>query len=223
MKLSTSLQSDRACFAKLVSCGLTFLLMGCGNGHYPFDRQLGADSASEWRVIPAPQVWLHVPQSIMPMARGSGSQREQRMALANTTSLPGDNFVYLRTVAGSSPGVMRIDRIIDDAGGLPAPFKRDDLNTMTSIEDDAGTLIWAEWTNGAGITCVFALRRLTAHHRLLPRGASALDAAMRNCVRGSAKDALTPLNAANAVLGASARPQAGAAHHPLSPLAAPLP
>jgi hypothetical protein len=211
------------CLARWAFCGITLVLAGCADMQSALDEGRGAENTAEWRVIPAQRAWIHVPHSLMPMEREHGREREQRLALRNETNLPGDNQIYLRTVAGTPPGVMRMDRIIEQAGGVPAPFTTSDLATMRSVEDDAGALIWAEWTSGAGTSCVFALRRLTPRHRVIPHGAGAMDVVMRNCVRGNARQALAPLDAATATLGASARPGPGGGLRPLSPLAAPLP
>lgn len=155
------------------------------------------------------------------MVRKHGQVAEQQIALSNQTTLPRDNFIYLRTVPRASPGVMQLSSIVAQAGGLPEPFSEDDLNAMRTVEDSAGALTWAEWTDGAGTTCVLALRRMTVRERVLPAGA--LDMMMRNCVRGSAHDALEPATPGYVVVPASAQLTRGTPQRSLSPLAAPTP
>lgn len=155
------------------------------------------------------------------MVRRHGRVSEQKIALPNHTTLPRDNFIYLRTIPRASPGVMQLSGITAQAGGLPEPFSPDDLNVMRTVEDSAGSLTWAEWTDGAGTTCVLALRRMTVNERMLPQGVGALDMLMRNCVRGSAQEALEPANPEYVLVPASARLTRGTPQRSLSPLAAP--
>ena len=52
---------------------------------------------------------------------------------------------------------------------------------MHSREDSAGAINWTEWTDGAGNTCVLALRRLGPSVRVMPGRAHAMDVVVRNC------------------------------------------
>lgn len=199
------------------------LLSGC-MGLPKSERELHAQiSRTEWAVIPAATAWIALPEVGLVMERRAGAVVEQRIALANTTVLQGDNFVFLRLVPSSSPGVIRMERALEQAGGLPYPFAQDDLSAMRGREDEAGALSWAEWSDGAGTTCVLALRRLSVATRMLPRQAGAVDMVMRNCVRGEAAAALAPAAPDIVAYPARARVPGQRTQRNLTPLAAPLP
>lgn len=187
--------------------------------------QGGASSAvqQEWTIIPLTRVWISAPDARLAIQRWQDGAHEQRVALPNVTAMPGDNFIYLRSITRRSPGRMRINTLIEQSGGLPVPFRPADLTVMRTREDGVGAVIWAEWTSGAGTLCVLAIRRMTQRDRILPPGTSALDAVMRNCVTGSTEEALAPLIGNSALLPASARGGQHGMQPPLSPLAAPLP
>ena len=67
------------------------------------------------------------------------------------------------------------------------------------------------------MTCVLVMRRLGIGARPLPRGTSALDLVMRNCVVGSVEQALAPMG--ERALGVSGSAQGTV--RSLSPYAAP--
>jgi hypothetical protein len=188
------------------------------------ERELQAQiSRTEWGVIPATSAWIALPEAGLVMERRAGAVSEQRIALSNTTVLQGDNFVFLRLVPSRSPGVIQLERALEQASGLPHPFSRNDLSVMRGRVDEAGALSWTEWTDGAGTTCVLALRRLTVATRLLPRQAGAVDMVMRNCVRGGAEKALAPAAPDIVAYPARARVPGQRTQRNLTPLAAPLP
>lgn len=182
-----------------------------------------AISRAEWIIVPKAQAWIFVPDAQLVMERRVGPVAEQRVTLINRTTLNGDNFVYLRAIDANSPGVIRLEQALEQAGGLPSPFSTADLDVMRSRSDGVGALSWTEWSSGAGTTCVFALRRMTVAARILPNRAGALDMVMRNCVVGEADAALRPAGEDAVGFPASARPAAGGSHRTLSPLAAPAP
>lgn len=182
-----------------------------------------AVSRAEWIIVPNAQAWIFVPDAQLVMERRFGPVAEQRITLVNRTALHGDNFVYLRAIDANSPGVIRLDHAVEQAGGLPPPFSTEELAVMRSRSDGVGALSWTEWSSGAGTTCVFALRRMTVAARILPNRAGALDMVMRNCVIGEADAALRPAGEDAVGFPASARPAAGGSHRTLSPLAAPAP
>jgi len=199
------------------------LLVGCGLPLAFIDEFENAVSRVEWQRLPTDRAWISSPDALMLMERSHGRVAEQRIALPNDTALPGDNFIYLRTIHTDPPGGMRLERVLEQAGGLPGPFNEEDLGVMRTTEDAAGTLNWAEWTSGAGTACVLALRRLTIRVRVLRQGTSALDIVMRNCVRGTAQQALEPAGADLVVLPGTVRTVRPALQQPLSALAAPVP
>lgn len=203
--------------------GGVFLLAACGG---PFAGLKGLEnnaSRNEWMAVPLHNAWIYAPNARLLVMRNHGHAAEQKIGLSNQTSLLQDNFIYLRTIPRQSPGVMQLRTILEQSGGLPSPFTESDLQVMRAAEDSAGALIWAEWTNGAGTTCVLAMRRLTVTQRVLPQGTGALDVLMRNCVRGTTQQALAPVGPEHVVTPASARLTQGTPQRSLSPLAAPAP
>lgn len=187
-------------------------------------HELEAEIArAEWAIVPAGTAWVDLPKARLVMERRAGALVEQRIALPNTTVMQGDNFAFLRAVPSSSPGVIRLERVLEQAGGLPYPFSQDDVSVMRGRTDAAGALSWTEWSDGAGTTCVLALRRLSVATRVLPGQAGAIDMVLRNCIRGEAEDALAPADPAAVGFSASRHPSSNASHRTLSPLAAPAP
>ncbi|MCC5957835.1 MAG: hypothetical protein JJU08_00670 [Rhodobacteraceae bacterium] len=187
-------------------------------------HELQAEIArAEWAIVPAANAWVHVPEARLVMERRAGGLVEQRIALPNATVLQGDNFIFLRAITSGSPGVIRLERVLEQAGGLPYPFSQDDLSAMRGRTDSAGALSWAEWGDGAGTSCVLALRRLGVGARVLPGQASAIDMVLRNCVRGEADAALAPAAPDAVAFSAQARPSGDISQRNLSPLAAPAP
>ncbi|WP_226783203.1 hypothetical protein [Oceaniglobus trochenteri] len=168
--------------------------------------------------------WISVPQTEMVLERSVGPYAEQRLLLVNTTSVRGDNVVYLRAHGGDLAfnGRFQPVKLIGDLGVDIHPFTAvDDLN-IQSEEDDLGILNWAEWTNNAGLTCILALRRLDSASRVLPANRTIMDMVVRNCVRGTAQQALTPARPTQAGFAARVK-RPGGAPEMLSPLAGPLP
>lgn len=217
--------------ARMVLGGVFALLAGCGGLplSVPVTLPLGpsdlqsAVSRTEWVIVPQSRAWIRLPGSGLVMERRFGPVAEQRVTLPNRTTLHGDNFIYLRAIRSDAPGVIRLEQALEQAGGLPQPFSRDDLSVMRSRTDELGALSWTEWSSGAGTTCVFALRRMTVSARILPRDAGALDMVMRNCVPGEVDAALAPAGADAVGFSAGARPAGHTPQRTLSTLAAPAP
>jgi hypothetical protein len=78
-------------------------------------------------------------------------------------------------------------------GDLPTPFTRIDSGSLRSASDGQGTYSWQEYSAGPNTTCVFAVRRLGSGARSVPAGTRVLDLVLRNCVNGTATDALAPI------------------------------
>lgn len=210
-------------FAGFSLAGSMLVLGACADGAFVgAGVSGGATVPAEWVTHGAGRAWVNPPDVILVMERQLRTRTEQKLALPNRTSLPGDNFILLQTVSTPNPLGMRLETALDGLGGLPSPFSEDDLGVMRAREDSAGALAWAEWTSGAGTTCVLAMRRLTVGERALPDRVTALDMVMRNCVRGSADDALAPADARHVAYPAPRSTLPGAPQRILSPLAAPM-
>jgi hypothetical protein len=199
------------------------LLVGCVDGLItPFEMQQAVERA-EWGIVPPEDAWVNVPGATLVVERRFANISEQRSLLPNHTALHGDNFAHLRAVPQSHGGLLSLEKALERAGGLPRPFTSRDLDSMRSRQDAAGTLNWAEWTDGAGTTCVLAIRRMPISIRVLPNRAIALDMVMRNCVRGGATAALASAGPETVSFGAPSGVARGGEQRNLSPLAAPLP
>jgi len=172
--------------------------------------------------VPVSQSWINAPSIVMVMQRGLRGESEQRVALANSAAVPGENVIIMRTQSRTGrAGRLDYDEFIRWAGGTPAPFGALRSGDLLSGDDDTGTYFWAEERIGSDTLCVLGLRRLTSAQRLLPAGATTLDILVRNCVRNTLEEALSPLKAGSV----STAPVAGAtvgASRVISPLAAPV-
>lgn len=213
----------RTLFAGCALAGSLVVLGACSDGVFGgVGLPGGASGPADWVTHGTGRAWVNPPDVILVMERQWRNRVEQKLALPNRTSLPGDNFIFLQTVSTPNPLGMRLETALDSIDGLPSPFSEDDLGVMRSREDAAGALAWAEWTSGAGTTCVLAMRRLTVGERALPERVTALDMVMRNCVRGSADEALAPADASHVAFPSPAGAGQGGPQRILSPLAAPM-
>lgn len=190
----------------------------------------GEYSVAQYLRRPAGQAWVHAADARLVIERREGRVQEQRILLANPSSLRGDNFLYLQARRLPLPQRGRIavpprlavERLVARAGGTPPPFDRLGADFVNSRQDTLGAVIWAQWTDGAGTFCVLALRRLDTRQRVLPGRADFMDVLLRNCAGGSYEDALSPIMADR--IGFPPGSSAGAdAPRTLSPLAAPRP
>jgi hypothetical protein len=179
-------------------------------------------SRAEWVVRPLEEAWVRSPGSRLLLERRAAGLVEQRLTLPNPTSLRGENLLHLRTVTRASrAATFDRDATLAFIDGVPTPFTAGDIEAIQSRSDTAGVLNWAEWTNGAGITCVLALRRLEIGARVLPAGARAIDLVMRNCIHGGPEEALAPVGPQIVAFPATPGMSEGAPLRTLSPLAAP--
>ena len=198
------------------------LLAGCTPGPILPHQAAERLARAEWLARPISEAWVNSPRSRLLLERRAGGLAEQRLDLPNRTSLSGENFLHvLAANAMRRSARLDLDEVLDLVGGLPHPFSRQDLGAMRSRNDAVGRVTWAEWTNGAGITCVLALRRLHVGVRIVPVEASALDLVMRNCVHGDSEAALQPVGPNTAAFPAHPGISEGAPLRTLSPLAAP--
>ncbi|CAM3331199.1 hypothetical protein PANO111632_14675 [Paracoccus nototheniae] len=168
------------------------------------------------------QAWINAPGVVMVMQRGLRGESEQRVALDNRTTVPGENLLILRAQdLGGRAARLNFEALLRRIGGAPAPFATVRAGDLTADEDEIGPYFWTEQRFGDDVVCVLGLRRVTSSQRLLPGNATVMDIVLRNCVQGSAQDALAPLFSGSI----TAPPVTGAVlgeTRVLSPLAAPM-
>lgn len=196
------------------STGLHRLL---GSERNPYAENF--ENTVEYTVVPASRSMVYVPEAVLVLERNLGGAVEQRIVLPNTTTVQGDNVIHVRAQTSDSAdlGGFNFDEIAVRFGGLPAPFERASSSGLNSGRDALGSYVYATERLGAGTTCVLVMRRLGVGARPLPRGTQALDIVMRNCVNGSAQQALAPMGDRAMAVGGS---QTGGINT-LSPFAAP--
>ena len=155
-----------------------------------------AEALSEYRVVPASRAFVNVPSALLVMERDLGVATEQRVTLPNATSLAGENVILLRAqTRGTSGTRLLLNDVLAQFGGPPAPFSSVSEGGLTATTDQHGDITYTVAQPGGGVTCVLAFRRSQIGGRALPRGTSALDLMMRNCVSGTAAQALEPIGA----------------------------
>jgi len=186
------------------------------------ERARGLDRA-QWSIVPQEEAWMNVPEASMVLERRFADVVEQRVSLPNQTMLAGDNYVHVRAVPPSDSRIFEIERALELVGGLPAPFTAEEIRVMHSREDSAGAINWTEWTDGAGNTCVLALRRLGPSVRVMPGRAHAMDVIVRNCSADGVEAALRPAGPSAVTLPAAHGAAPGGDILTISPLAAPMP
>lgn len=171
--------------------------------------------------------WMVAPNAVVLMQRSSRSATEQMIGLENATTLPGDNFLWLNAVAGRGAfpgGKLRLEQVIERAGGVPSPFTALNNQNLRSGSDSLGPYFWQEYRSGAQTNCVLAVRQLKGGARSLPSGTRELEVLLRNCVNGSIEEALLPIRdtrVSRATMIYSNPTEGIGATRSLSPLAAP--
>ena len=199
------------------------LFAGCTTNVPSLLRTPTSSEPAAWKLVSPDQALVMVLDAGVVLVRGDRTTGDQRIGLPNRTAVSGDNVLHVRAIPITERGPLDLDRAIDRIGGIPQPFARSDLSALRSITDSAGSISWAEWTDGAGTTCVLALRRVTDQMRVLPRGMRAVDLVLRNCVRAPAATALEPLGPNAVRFGASGGADGPGSVRTLSPLAGPKP
>ncbi|SFD84329.1 hypothetical protein [Roseivivax sediminis] len=185
-----------------------------------FDAALARESYVQQSAADA---WVATEGTELVLEKALGPVREQRILLQNRTFLRGENVIVLRTRGEELSTIGRfrpLDLLPPD--GTPYPFDPfEDLSFRTE-EDALGMMNWAVWTNQAGLTCILAFRRLDAASRTVPHGAAVMDMMVRNCINGTAEEALLPARPDISGYSATGSGPDGAPQM-LSPLAGPLP
>lgn len=162
-----------------------------------------AEALTEYRVVPTSRAFVTVPNALVVMERDLGVAVEQRITLPNMTTLAGENVILLRaqTSRSASPTALQLSDVLAQFGGPPAPFTTIQDSSLRSASDQYGDVTYSVLRPGGDVTCVLAFRRSRIGARALPRGSSSLDLMMRNCVSGSAEQALAPLGSSAFGLG----------------------
>lgn len=154
------------------------------------------ERTAEYVLVPATRAMVNAPGAILVFERSLGSAVEQRIVLPNATTINGDNVIHVRAQTADSARLeeFNFEEVATRFGGLPAPFERQTVSGLSSGRDSLGTFVYAREQLGTGTTCVLVMRRLGIGARPLPRGTQALDLVMRNCVNGTAEQALAPMS-----------------------------
>lgn len=177
------------------------------------------ENTVEYSIVPASRTMVSAPDALIVFQRNLGGAIEQRIVLPNATAVRGDNVLHVRAQTADSSRLeeFNFEEIAQRFGGLPAPFERLDTSSLRSGSDALGSFVYGTENVGTNTACVLVLRRLGVGARPLPRGTSALDVVMRNCVNGSVEQALAPMSAR--ALGVSGTAQGNILS--LSPYSAP--
>ena len=212
---------SRRLFRRLIHVGVACSLASCAAPNLLSPLAERQQQTTPWRIVHSSQALVNVADPLIVLRRFVGRVEEQRIALPNKTALPGDNFIHISAVPRERPFALNLKSVMDRVGGLPPPFTARDLQSMRSSDDAAGAITWAQWTNGTGIECVLAIRRVPEGARMMPRGAGALDLAMRNCIHGTANQALAPLGPEAVLAFGQSASSTRKQTYTLSPLAGP--
>ncbi len=210
MKINVIDVVSRALRAVALAAIAGVVLVGCevGQGITGSNQTELAEALSEYRVVQASRAFVNAPQALIVMERDLGIATEQRVTLPNMTSLAGENVILLRAQTSRSASQSRLvlQDVLTQFGGAPSPFSNVSDSSLTARSDAYGDITYTVMRPGGDLTCVLAFRRSQTGGRALPRGASALDLMLRNCVSGSVDDALAPIGASAFGLGS---PRAG--------------
>lgn len=207
-------------FRRILALGLLAVAVaGCSGAPATFGpaaTQLA--ERTPYVAVPVEQAWVNADNIVTVLQRRLGNESEQKIGLSNRTTVRGDNMIFARTRVG--PRGLRFEEIVAQSGGLPHPFTQASAGQLMQDDDGFGSYFWMSEQIGDSTTCVLGIRRLQAGMRQLPPGSSGMDVLLRNCVIGSAQDALAPLLATSVGSVPVARTRDGESRM-LSPLAAP--
>lgn len=201
----------------------TVVLSACAVGP---DGQILSQEETEERIpmqsVSVANAWISAPETQLVLQRDLGFGSEQRISLRNRTSVPGDNLIVLRTRSGMrSRGTLRFEEFMRRVGEAPFPFGDVTSGELISTEDELGTYLWTEERFGADTICVFGIRRIDSSMRQIPGGDAVMDVMLRNCVVGTAEDALQPLLAESVAVPTLAQSGTDQDRRLISPLAGP--
>lgn len=148
-----------------------------------------SDKWADVRILASHESMLPAALSEIVVEERHGGVLRHRFLLPNSSDLTGDNLLVVSDRPARQP--LALDDIDDTLGEEIPPFPPLSDIGLRSRADALGTLIWTEWTDGAGQTCVVALRRLQAPDRDGARRVR--DLHLRNCLPGDREAALAPL------------------------------
>ncbi|WP_373355070.1 hypothetical protein [Pseudoroseicyclus sp. CXY001] len=211
---------------RALALGLGIVVAGCGAAPTVGNYSLAVlEKTAQFRNIAMSTAWVAPAGRIIALDRNLGSEFEQKIALTNNTTLPGDNFMWLRArvPSGYPAGSFRLVDFLGRVGQVPTPFTRVSDENLNYGDDTLGRYFYLTNQASGDTNCVLAFRRIDNAGRLLPRNTSILEVLIRNCVRGSVEEALRPIT--DAQIGVSAVAGIGpveGGNRMLSPLAAPL-
>jgi len=213
----------RRLLAKTLGFGLAAcLLAGCSPdpAHFSLTRSQIAER-TPFVPVATSQAWVNAGDIRSVLQRDLGAETEQKIGLANRTSVAGDNVILLRTRAGrANLGRLRFEDLVARFGGLPHPFTDLGSGDLLQASDEIGNYFWAGQTIGESTSCILGIRRVDGGMRQLPGGAGIMDIIVRNCVNGTQQEALAPLLANSIGITPLAVGTDGTSRM-LSPLAAP--
>ncbi|NDV02048.1 hypothetical protein [Pseudoroseicyclus tamaricis] len=198
---------------------------GCAT--IPVTANLGLEvleATQQFRSTPMSTAWVTPSGALIAIDRNLSSEFEQKIGLVNDTTLPGDNFVWLRARVpnGYPAGRFQLVDFLSRVGEIPQPFTQVSDDNLRYDDDSLGRYFYLAEQASGDTNCVLAFRRIDNAGRLLPRNTSVLEILLRNCVRGSVEQALRPIT--DRQIGVSAVAGIGAVEggdRMLSPLAAP--
>lgn len=165
-----------------------------------------AEQTAEFAIVPPARAMVNFPDALLVLERNLGDAVEQRIILPNPTAIQGDNAVHIRAQTARSARLSEFSlrEMTLRFGGVPVPFREINERALRSGQDELGSFVYMQENVGVGTSCVLVIRRLTVGARPLPRGTSALDVMMRNCVNGTVEQALAPLGARGLAVSGSA-------------------
>lgn len=198
------------------------VLSGCdiGSGGMIFSDNRPEETIP-MRAVPTERAWINAPEAQMVLQRELPRATEQRISLRNRTLVPGDNIMVSRTRSGMrARGPLRFEEWVRWVGEIPAPFADVTSGEMISDSDELGSYLWTEERFGNDTICVLGIRRVDSSMRQIPSGDDVMDVMLRNCVAGTAEDALQPLLAGSITSPALAQVGSGESRL-ISPLSGP--
>lgn len=210
-----------------LAIGLACLTLGGCNqsADSPLVPQATRRDVAEPVQVPVRKAWIEA-DAVLIIERRTRASVEQHITLPNATAMRGENFiaiVALRQEGLSSGRLAAGDALAQFRADL-YPFAAVAGGDLISGTDALGAYSWAEKEVAPGLTCAMAIRTLRFPARPMPPGIASMTVVMRNCVPGTAADAMAPFAAERLAQSGPVRSSAGETGvHLLSPLAGPLP